>query len=239
MRRFIADVIDGQAVIDAEIRHHARVIRLEKGEAVELITKSGKIYRATVASTEPLDFSVEPEALDYTRELPYELWFAAPLLKGDKFDFLLQKATELGVTKIIPYLSSRTVVRLSQSDFGRKKERYSKIIAEAVEQSNRDRIPEMTPLCRLTDIATLNFDRGFVAYEEKSLGSSVLPLAYAPAPGSTVVAVIGPEGGFSKEEIALLNEAGFEIISLGRRILKAETAACFLLSVLVYKGEAK
>lgn len=239
MRRFIAKIADGRVLTDERLNRHARVIRLKKGERVEFVTEAGESYSAHVGSTDPLEFTLDGR-LEISRELPFNLVFLAPLLKGDNFDFLLQKATELGAGLIIPYISARTVVRLGPAAFAAKAPRYRRIIEEAVEQSNRDRIPVLESLQTLSALELPPFaEEAFVAYEEEALVSSVLPSDYRPEPGSTVVAMIGPEGGFAPSEIEVLSRLGFRAISLGKRIMRAETAACTLLAVLAYKGESR
>lgn len=240
MRRFIVDVIDDKVEITSEIVKHAKVIRLNLNEKIELVTRDGNVYLAHVDSIDPLDFYIDEKYVNYTRELPFKLVLFAPLLKGDKFDFIIQKATELGVSTIVPYISERAIVRLSKDDFSKKaKNRYQKIIEKAVEQSNRDFIPELSELHTLKELASFKFDRAFIAYEEESMKGSFIPNEYIPTKDSIVVAMIGPEGGFSKDEVDKIVKMGFESISLGKRILKAETACCYLLSILSYKGECQ
>lgn len=237
MRRFIAEIGNGRVVLDDERRRHAKVIRLEIGEKVEIVTRGGEVYEVIVDSLEPLTFSNVKKLTGFTRELPYKLVLFAPLLKGDKFDFIIQKATELGVTSIVPYTSSRTIVRLNKDDFNKKRLRYQKIIEEAVEQSNRDFIPTLTDLYSFQALASISFDKAFIAYEEESLKSTMIPSDYYPKKNDIVVVLIGPEGGFSEEEVEYIKRSHYECISLGKRILKAETAVVYLLSVLAYKGE--
>ena len=122
---------------------------------------------------------------------------------------------------------------------GKRDVGYQKIIEEAVEQSNRDFIPELSELHTLKELASFKFDRAFIAYEEESMMGSFIPNEYIPTKDSIVVAMIGPEGGFSKDEVDKIVKMGFESISLGKRILKAETACCYLLSILSYKGECQ
>lgn len=237
MRRFIAEIENGKVVLDDERRHHAKVIRFEIGEKIEVVTRGGEVFEAVVDSIEPLSFSSVKKLTDFTRELPYKLVLFAPLLKGSKFDFIIQKATELGVTSIVPYISSRTIVRLNKDEFNKKKVRYQKIIEEAVEQSNRDFIPTLTDLYTFKALASISFDKAFIAYEEESLKSTLIPNDYHPKKNDIVVVLIGPEGGFSEEEVEYIKRSHYECISLGKRILKAETAVVYLLSVLAYKGE--
>lgn len=173
----------------------------------------------------------------------FEITLAQACLKSDKMELIFQKATELGVSKILPFFSSRTVPK----DPGAKLERWQKIILAAAKQSGRATLPEIMSPCPMPELLT-QFDKTTVRLllserrtkrhlkeilRESAAGTSLRNII--PFRIEKIVGLIGPEGGFSDEEMDLAEEAGFIPVSLGRRILRAETAAITFLSVLQYE----
>ena len=151
------------------------------------------------------------------------------LAKGDKIDTVIQKATELGVARIVLINTERCVVKYEGKDTNKKLERFSKIAKEASEQSHRLRIPEIVGPINLNDVDQYMCDVNLLAYEKVAGKTDNIPLEFK---GNSVSAMIGPEGGFSEKEVELLQKKGFSLISLGKRILRTETAAFYILSVL-------
>ena len=163
--------------------------------------------------------------------------------KGDKFDLIVQKTTELGVHEIIPVLSERSIVKIEPKKVQRKLERYQKIAKEASEQSHRTMIPAIKPFMDLSEL--IDYSRSFkhrlVAYEasreedQHQLAKTLSELK----PDDSVLVFIGPEGGISERELDRLVDHQFQIISLGNRILRTETAPIFVMASVVYEFEVK
>lgn len=158
------------------------------------------------------------------------------LLKADKFELVLQKAVELGVTAIVPFISERCVVKKPSES---KIERWQKIIQEAAEQSERSILPTLHPVISLTKACQTTKQPSLLMWEEeKNIG---LKQALQNPPFNTAPTInlfIGPEGGFPEIEVALAKKHGIFIASLGRRILRAETAGLSAISAILYeKGE--
>lgn len=235
MRRIFGKIHSGSVIIDEETLHHLKVIRVNTNEKIEVVDE-GKIYQTIVTSINPLKLELVG-MIDVDRELRKDLVMFLPLLKNGNFELCLQKATELGVKRIIPYLSNRTVVKLKKEEFLRKKERYNKIISGAALQSNRNIVPILNDLVELKDLKNFDFDKKFVAYEDESLKANMIDRNEDFSQDKSIAIVIGCEGGFEKSEVDYLCSLGYRAISLGRRILRAETAVIYALSILSYLVE--
>lgn len=153
--------------------------------------------------------------------------------KGDKLELVTQKATELGVYKIIPFTSKRSIVKFDEKSKEKRKDRLQKIANEASKQSGRGIIPEV---CDIIDIKNINpHEMSLVLYEnEKDIS---LKDKISNAKFSEIAIVVGPEGGFDSEEILMLSNKGFDIVSLGKRILRAETAPIACISAIMYETD--
>lgn len=165
------------------------------------------------------------QELDEYNELDVDITVILALIKNDKFDFALQKLTELGVKRIVPYKAFRSVVKEGKGN--NKLDRFKKIVREASEQSHRNLIPEICDYCSINDLENYKSDINLVAYEkDDNHGLNI-------EKGKSYTFVIGPEGGFDEKEINKIISLGFSSVSLGKRILRAETAAIFLASNIV------
>ncbi len=217
-------IAGGRASLTPEAAHYLRdVLRLAAGAAVELFDGAGGSYAAEVEEGFA-GLRVGPR-----REVrpPLALWLVVALAKGEKMDWIVQKATELGATRICPFGAERSVVRLDRERGGARAARWSRIAAEAARQSGRADVPavdEPAPLAA----ALATVPAGFARFAFHPGGE---PLGGAPGiPG--VAAVVGPEGGLSPGEIVACEAAGARRVSLGPRILRAETAAVVATALL-------
>lgn len=158
------------------------------------------------------------------------------LLKADKFELVLQKAVELGVTEIVPFISERCVVKKPSES---KVARWQKIIQEAAEQSERSILPSLHPVISFTEACQKTKQTSLLLWEEENNSGLKQVLQNQPfKTTSTINLFIGPEGGFPESEVEIAKKHGFVIASLGRRILRAETAALSAISSILYeKGE--
>ncbi|HEX8169650.1 MAG TPA: RsmE family RNA methyltransferase [Thermoanaerobaculia bacterium] len=204
-----------------EFHHGIRVVRVRPGEEVELFDDDGNMARGTVELIErdrAVVIAGEPIA---SRESPLDLTLAMAVIQLEKFELVLQKATELGVRRIVPLESARTEVRRER--YSGKAERWNKIVVEAVKQSGRSIAPLIEPPATLEEL--LQREGTKILFD-----ADAPPDASQPAPPVTIL--IGPEGGWSDEELALARRSGCVFQRLGPRRLRAETAAIAALSVI-------
>ncbi len=239
MQRYFAQVSQGTVTLSPEDAFHAiTVMRMHPGERLEAVDQ-GQVHLAEVVTLKPLTIRVV-KTLHDNRELPVQVTLFYALAKGEKTDWVVQKATELGVTRIIGLISERTIVRVSPEESSKKIQRYSKIIKEAAEQSLRNVLPTFEAIVPFKDIQKYHFDSMAIAYEGEALKGTDIPSWLAQAPThSSVGIIIGAEGGFSPSEVLLANQAGYVSVSLGRRILRSETAALYALSLIASYFERK
>lgn len=214
---FVAD-LDPVLEISGEDGHHlARVLRLRPGETVTVADGAGRWRTYAVAATSGADVRLEASGdLRVEPELSPRLSVAFALTKGDKPELTIQKLTELGVERIVPVLAQRSVVRLGSDRAGVAHGRWRKVAVEAARQSRRARLPELTALAPLADLA------GHPALVVAERGAPP-PEALAFPTGGEILVVIGPEGGLAAEEVDSLRP--WARVGLGPHVLRAETAA--------------
>jgi len=241
MRRFYCDkdnIKENTVYFDRdESKHISKVLRLEVGEEIIVSAGDGIDRYCT------LTFSGEECTADIIKSIPNENEPSAEIIlfqsviKNEKMDFLVQKVSELGITKIVPVITERTVVKIEDPKKEEKKqERWQKIALEACKQCGRSRIPVVTKALKLKDAIQFfdDCDEKIVCYEEEKTQSITRTVKKAKCLGY----FIGPEGGITAEEYKFLKEQGFVSVSLGKRILRAETAAiCAGAVVLALMGE--
>lgn len=163
--------------------------------------------------------------LKENNELDVDITVILSLIKNDKMDFALQKLTELGVKRIVPYKAYRSVVKEGKGN--NKLDRFKKIVREASEQSHRNIIPEICDYSDIKDLKKYKSELNLVAYEKND------DIVNDFKGHKSITLIIGPEGGFELEEINKIIDMGYKPISLGKRILRAETAAIYLSSIIV------
>ncbi|MCD8029250.1 MAG: RNA methyltransferase [Erysipelotrichaceae bacterium] len=173
-------------------------------------------------------------------ELDVDITLIYSLPKNDKFEWVIQKSTELGVNRIVPLLSKRSIIKTDAKTFSKKYERYYKILKEASEQSYRNHIPELTSLIHLCDISHYLSDINLVAYEEEAKQGEHHSFYQAiHSEYQSITIIVGPEGGFEESEVEIMKQMGITSCSLGKRILRSETAPLYMLSVIGYSRELK
>ena len=227
----------------SDLNHMKNVLRLQIGEQICIHEEStGKEYRCEIAGYEKdvaqLHIMWVEEA---NRELPSKIYLFQGLPKGDKMELIIQKAVELGVYEIIPVATKRAVVKLDAKKAEAKQKRWQSIAESAAKQSKRSYIPQVGPVMSLKEafsyIEEQKFDLRMIPYElEKGMDGTKTVLE-ALAPGQQVAVFIGPEGGFDEEEIQLALKMGVKPVSLGKRILRTETAGPAILALLMMKLE--
>ena len=232
MQRYFGSIIGEHALLSDEDAYHlVKVMRARKGEEIEIVN-DGVAYEAKIKEVKPLVIQVLGRIKE-KRELPNDIILICALIKGDKLDFVLQKATELGVKEIVLLSSERTIVKARDFDNSKKLERYHKILREAAMQSHRNIIPELYRLITFDQLKAVSADKKIMAYEgeagdTKSFWTSIKSIGSH----DRIALLIGPEGGFAPKEVTKAKSCGYDIVSLGNRVLRAETASIYALSVL-------
>ena len=233
MQRYFSNIDNNFFVHFSENDEHhiLHVMRMKKGDEIEVVS-NGRVFLCRIDSTNPLQTSVIHE-IENDVELKEDVILLFALTKGDKIDLVLQKATELGVKKVALIESERTVVNYEDKDVEKKLARFRKIMKEASEQSHRIIVPELLGIYNLKNLPKEVFSSiNYVAYEKDA--NDISGAFQGLEKGKSISILIGPEGGFSEQEINHLTEQGFIRTSLGKRILRAETAAIYALSVIGY-----
>lgn len=232
MQRYFSISNERKTLSQDNIFHIQKVMRMKIGDCFELVHNCST-YICEITSLNPFSF-IEREEITNTNEIDNQITLFFCLSKGDKNEFVMQKACELGASKIVLISSKRCVSKIGQDDFERKKNRFEKIILEASEQSKRTSIPQILGVYPINKIpADLLCDHNFVAYEDES-GSTLNTFNMFDniSKNESISILVGSEGGLEKEEVEELTNKGFKIVSLGKRILRCETAALYALSVL-------
>ncbi|WP_048766129.1 16S rRNA (uracil(1498)-N(3))-methyltransferase [Streptococcus cristatus] len=217
-------------------KHMFSVMRLKEGDQVTLVFDDGVKRLARVLDLGQQSLEILEELPDNT-ELPIQVTIASGFPKGDKLEFITQKATELGANAIWAFPADWSVAKWDSKKLAKKSEKLEKIAQGAAEQSKRNLIPEI----RLFDkkaaflAALAAFDRIIVAYEESAKEGESAALVRALsglAAGAKLLFIFGPEGGLSPEEIAAFGQVGAVLAGLGPRILRAETAPLYALTAV-------
>jgi len=214
-----------------EMRYILKVLRLGPGDEVTVFNGEGVEYLAELCE----DYGggiylVVKEELRPERESPLRLTLAQGLLKGEKMKFVIQKATELGVARIVPITTSRSIPFLEEEKETLRIQRWRRIAQEATKQCGRTVVPQVTEIQDLGDFLAQSKGAKLILWEEEPTPLREVLERIDPSPGITLL--IGPEGGFSEKEVTHAQTHGFLAAGLGGRILRAETAALSVLSIL-------
>jgi 16S rRNA (uracil1498-N3)-methyltransferase len=219
-------IIDGQ-----ELTHLQRVLRLGPGDRVTVFDDMGWEHEAVIQSLTAERGEIEiRRSHEARRESSLHITLALGLTKGEKMDLVVEKATELGAQTVIPFTSTHSVPKLDAAKIAKRTERWRKIALSAAKQCGRTQVPEVLPLC---DLAALGDGRAALKllFWEKEEQRSLQQVHEQNPFAKSLLLAIGPEGGFSTEEANFARTRGFETIHLGRRILRAETAAVTVVSL--------
>jgi len=230
-----ADINGTRAVLSGPEHHHLhRVLRARTGDRVWLFDEDGTRYRAEIAGNG--DETTELAILEVCapRERPTKIVLAAALLKAGAMDDVIQRATELGAARISPVETERSVARAGERP-ERKIERWTKIALAAAKQSRAARPPIIDAPVPLREwISTCRAARRFFLDEDGGTSLKKLRMADGPPPAEAAV-LVGPEGGWAPAERKMVIEAGFDPVSLGQTILRAETAVLAVLTILAHE----
>lgn len=230
---------DNKIIIDTEdVSHITRVLRLGVGDSVTVCDSCGTDYEAVIASTEQKCIICDIKDKRKSESEPnIKVTLFQGLPKASKMEYIIQKTTELGISEIVPVKLARCVVKIdSKKDEQKKLDRWQKISEAAAKQSGRGIVPQISPVMSLDEVIekSKEFDLFFVPYEcedRKTLKEILL----SKPDVNKVGFIIGPEGGFDIAETAKLHDNGIETVTLGKRILRTETAGEAVLAMTMYE----
>ncbi|MBI5906055.1 MAG: 16S rRNA (uracil(1498)-N(3))-methyltransferase [Deltaproteobacteria bacterium] len=219
-----------------EAGHMLRSLRLSVGDGFHAFDEDGNRYRMRIL--EATSRSLRAEILETLPPEPppaVAVTLLVGLPKADKMDFILEKATELGASRVVPFRSSRTIPRVDPSDAGKRLFRWERVALAAAKQCGSGRVPEVTGIVPFADALRIasGHDGRIVFYEGEGTFSLKRVLSGMPD-GKSVALVVGPEGGFSADEVREAVAAGCRCAGLGSRILRVETAALAVLAMVMY-----
>lgn len=216
---------------ESDIRHIKKVMRMNINDKIEVVYNN-KLHICEITSLEPFNIKVI-EKLDEDKKTKIELTVAVALVKEQKMDLILQKLTELGVSRIIPVSMERSIVKLDKERFNKKKVRWESICKEASEQSKRTNIHIIEDIKSIKDLTKEDADLKLVAStkeKEKLLNYYLQSIEDC----AKIIMVIGPEGGISDKEEDILVSNGYNRVSFGNLIFRVETATIYVASIINY-----
>lgn len=236
-RFFIPQLYTAEMTIkDVDARHISKVLRMQPGDKLQIVSDDGVTAIAEIVSVQADSVVVKClEKLAESHEPSVKITLAQGLAKGEKMDFIIQKAVEMGASSIVPVAMEHSVVRLEGAKADKKVERWQKIAEAAAKQSKRDIIPQVQPVQTMQQmLANNDLQHKIIAYEcEDRLG---LKTALQSCDNlQELLLIIGPEGGISEFELEMARKNGAVPVSLGKRILRAETAGVVALSAILYE----
>ncbi len=219
-----------------EVKHIRKVLRLKTGDEIVVFNGLGKEYEGTILEEKASSVLVKVQNIFFPqKDSPLEVTLAQSLLKGEKMDFLIQKATELGVKEVIPFFSSRSVPLLERSRRLERHRRWERIAVEASKQCGRGVVPRIELLKDYSEMLQIASPEGLRLILWEREGVRLKEVLERSEEKAKIFFVVGPEGGFSQEEVDGAEKSGFIPVVLGRRVLRAETASLCLLSILQYQ----
>ncbi len=240
MRRFFwqdkAGIGQEGSIGGSDARHIRTVLRMKHGDTLVVFDGRGNDYEAQIKTISPDQVRVSPvKRIHTTMDSPVKITFAQAMLKGKKMDMLARQITELGITRWVPFFSERSIPVPAKAKLPVRLERWRSIIIESMKQCQRSLLTELADIVSFDEALEMGRedDLKLIFWEEET---RTLPEVLDPVPDrcESVFAIIGPEGGFSKAEIEKAVTLGYRSVSLGSRILKAETAALSVCTLMQY-----
>jgi len=242
MRKFFVDkkqitnnIIE---IINEDVNHIKNVLRLEIDTLIQ-ISDGEKNYISKISKIEKDIVICEiVEEIENKNEANVKIDIFQGLPKSDKMEYIIQKCTELGVNEYFPVSMKRSIVKLSGKDEQKKIERWQKIIEGAAKQSGRDIVPKVNNIKNINNVCEIikNYDIFIVTYElEEKESLKAILVNLNKKIESKIAVLIGPEGGIEEDEIELLKKNGAKVVSLGKRILRTETVALAVSSIIMYE----
>lgn len=238
MRRFFLDRPLSQSVIISgnDAHHIVRVLRMQVGDTIEVVDSDGKAGMARISGYDSENIVLDiVEVIEENREPAINVCLAQALLKGDKMDLVVQKAVELGVNKIAPIVTDYCVVSYDNNKQALRVSRWQKIAREAAKQCGRNVVPQIMPVQRLEHLLPKAEPDSAIILLYEAQTPEGLKEVITSCRSRNYLLIIGPEGGFSSEEVKYCRQAGARIATMGPRILRAETAALAALTAVMYQ----
>ena len=245
MNRFFVD-FDGREfdksidITGEDVNHIKNVLRLKVNDEIIISDGRGRDYRCQISVMDHEKVVADIlDVCDNFAELETGITLFQGFPKADKMEWIIQKTVELGVTRIVPVMTKRTVVKLDAKKADAKRKRWNAVSESAAKQSKRSLIPEVAPLMTYKEAVkeAAGYDMVLLPYESADGIRKTRELLASVKPGTDIAVFIGPEGGFEDEEVELARENGAEIVTLGKRILRTETAGLCMLSALMLQLE--
>lgn len=229
-------------IIGEDVKHISSVLRMQKGEQILIGSKETlETYLTEIEEIEKEKVVAKIiEKLDTQTESNVEIDLYQGLPKADKMELIIQKTTEIGISKVIPVDMVRCIVKLDEKDAKKKIERWQKVAEGAAKQSKRNKIPEIKNKIKIKDLENIisQYDAFIVAYEEENEITLKQELKKLREQEKYKIGIlVGPEGGITKEEIEKLTSYNAKVVTLGKRILRTETAPIVLTSNIIYELE--
>lgn len=245
MNRFFADdpgaFSDRSVVITGEdVNHVKNVLRLKENDELIVSDGRGRDYHCRISGITNEEVVADIcDICDNFSELSTEITLFQGFPKGDKMELIIQKTVELGVTRIVPVMTKRTVVKLDDKKAKKKTERYNMIAESAAKQSGRGMIPEVTMPVSFAEAVSMaeKLDMNIIPYEEAEGVEYSRNIIKSIKGKKSLGIFIGPEGGFAREEVEKALDAGASAITLGHRILRTETAGMAVVSIIMFELE--
>jgi 16S rRNA (uracil1498-N3)-methyltransferase len=242
MKRFLVEAIgpslDRLTITGREARYINRVLRMKKGQELIIMDGKGQSFACTIEKVSYQEVTVRIKGpLPPQASSPVKITLCQALIKAQAMDYVIQKATELGVGAIRLFFSERTVIKIEPARATTKMKRWREIMKAACRQCNRADLPNLEPPVSFEEMVERvpkNEILKILLWEdEQNLGLKEIFNRTSPPPH--IWTVVGPEGGFTPDEIDVARESGFQTVSLGNRILRADTAALSLLSIIQHE----
>lgn len=229
-------------ITGSDVNHIANVLRMKEGEELEISDGNNHLYLCAISLMEDNQITVNIKTeQDIESELPCRIFLFQGLPKSDKMDLIVQKCVELGVYEVIPVNTKRTIVKLDDRKAAKRTERWNTIAESACKQAGRAIIPKVAKPISMKEalIFAATMDVCLIPYELADDMETTRQVLAGIQPGQTVGIFIGPEGGFETQEVELAMEIGAVPITLGKRILRTETAGLAILSILMFQLESQ
>ncbi len=222
-------------ITGADVNHMKNVLRMKPGEVVRVSDEKDFCGQCQVKTLEEDRILLEILSEETSTELPVEVTLFQGLPKGDKMEWIVQKNTELGIHKIVPVAMHRCVVKLDAKKAASKVSRWQSIAESAGKQSGRTRLPEVADVVSFRTALQMaaEYDLLLLPYESAEGMTGARALLAQAAPGMKIGILIGPEGGFEPYEVEEAQAAGWQVLSLGKRILRTETAGMAVMAHLM------
>ena len=229
-RYFSKELIQDHFILSLDDKYHiTTVMRMKNGDKIEIVYNE-ELYIGQIEDINNFKVKLLKKE-EITKDKRPNVILCIPLLKEQKIDYILQKATELGVNEIVPIILERSIIKIDEKAFAKKKERWIKIVKEASEQSKRVDIPVIKDIHKIKDLNNFNGLKIVCSTQEKENNIKKMLKNIK----NNIIFVIGPEGGISPKEEKELNELGFISTSLGSRIMRVETVPLYLMSIVNYE----